>query len=1040
MRPLKLHLQYFGPYKDEVIDFQKLTGTTVFLVSGNTGSGKTTIFDAMCYALFGQTTNDQDRDAAALRSDFAPNNQETRVTFTFIHKGQTYQITRQPKQTIMGRGNKLVEHGTKVSLIYPLENPEPNEISKIGPANQFIEQLLNLTRDQFKQIVLLPQGKFRQFLESSSSDKETLLRDLFNTHFYEQWAATLKNQLTEQQQTYKQTLDKLSVTKANLADVNGDQSTAEWLSQVEEQIKDRQSDIENISQEITRQQLVTNQLNQQLTNQHALVQAMDEKKEADADLLNLQEQAPQINQWRQIIERLTWYQEHQAEYLNYQSLRTKLAENQQLITDKQAEIRKLCIDQKKVDTVVEQLKQRSETIQKLQERKNVLENQLPQYMRRDQLKQAVQTGDKQVNEQRQLVASQKSKLELTQQRLQKVTDELDQLNDVHDHELNFETQRHQLQKLQEIVADIQSHQRKSNELSKQQQSLQKWLDQQQQLIGQAQTTYDDLKDAYARGEIARLVHQLKPGSPCPVCGATDHPHPAPLPKGDRVVLNDEVEAANQRLNQLQREQAAKKSQFDDQKHQVNEEMATINELLVQLSKLMNVDLKTIDGATEKVRDFSETVNKLRQDLINEKRQTQELLIAQSDLKQRQTEEQQQFTEGQKELDELQMQLTTDRATYQAVADDLQTEYADAKSAKTQVDEWQAQIDQFQQHQQKVQRKQAMLSERVTNNQQELTRLNQLVQTLQKQVTESHKKLQQQLVDYSPELDDSFWPWAGEHLNELTTLQSRLQDYQTKQTRLQALIQRLNKQIGTQSRPDVEQTSQELAEEQRRLAELQRRSGQLSSELQNIVKIHDQVVKINRQQNSELKRVQDLQTVSDVMNGNTDNKLSLERYVLQSYLTEVLQVANERLAKLTNGRYAFKLSDEAVRGNGTKWSGLEINVYDDNAGQERSVRTLSGGESFIASLALALGLGEVIQERSGGIKVETLFIDEGFGSLDQEALEQAMNALQSIKGYQMIGIISHVTELENQIPNQLRVISRNGVSHVEYRQEISSLEN
>ncbi|KRM81443.1 exonuclease SbcC [Limosilactobacillus coleohominis DSM 14060] len=241
-------------------------------------------------------------------------------------------------------------------------------------------------------------------------------------------------------------------------------------------------------------------------------------------------------------------------------------------------------------------------------------------------------------------------------------------------------------------------------------------------------------------------------------------------------------------------------------------------------------------------------------------------------------------------------------------------------------------------------------------------------------------------------------------------------------------------------PNVEQTSQELAEEQRRLAEFQRQSGQLINELQNIVKIHDQVAKINRQQNSELKRVQDLQTVSDVMNGNTDNKLSLERYVLQSYLTEVLQVANERLAKLTNGRYAFKLSNEAARGNGTKWSGLEINVYDDNAGQERSVRTLSGGESFIASLALALGLGEVIQERSGGIKVETLFIDEGFGSLDQEALEQAMNALQSIKGYQMIGIISHVTELENQIPNQLRVISRNGVSHVEYRQEISSLEN
>ena len=288
-----------------------------------------------------------------------------------------------------------------------MENSEPNEISKIGPANQFIEQLLNLTRDQFKQIVLLPQGKFRQFLESSSSDKETLLRDLFNTHFYEQWAATLKKQLTEQQETYKQTLDKLSVIKANLSDVDGDQPTTEWLSQVEQQMKDRKSEIENISQEITEQQLVTNQLNQRLNNQRALVQSMGEKKEADAGLLNLQEQEPQINQCREIIERLTWYQEHQAGYLNYQSLHTKLAENQQLITDKQAEIKKLRIEQKKIDTIVEQLKQKNEQIRKLQERKNILESQLPQYTHRDQLKQAIRIEEKRFNEQQQLVTSQK---------------------------------------------------------------------------------------------------------------------------------------------------------------------------------------------------------------------------------------------------------------------------------------------------------------------------------------------------------------------------------------------------------------------------------------------------------------------------------------------------------------------------------------------------------------------------------------------------------------------------------------------------------
>ena len=223
-----------------------------------------------------------------------------------------------------------------------------------------------------------------------------------------------------------------------------------------------------------------------------------------------------------------------------------------------------------------------------------------------------------------------------------------------------------------------------------------------------------------------------------------------------------------------------------------------------------------------------------------------------------------------------------------------------------------------------------------------------------------------------------------------------------------------------------------------MSEGQQKKGELQGNLQSLQDIYQQVIKINRQQSNELKKIQDLQTISDVMNGNTDSKLSLERYVLQNYLNEVLRVANERLDKLTDGRYAFVLSDDQAKGNGTKWSGLEINVYDDNAGQERSVRTLSGGESFMASLALALGLGEVIQERSGGIQVDALFIDEGFGSLDQDALNQALNALQTIKGYKMIGIISHVTELENQVPNQLQVISQNGVSHVEYRHEINNL--
>ena len=181
-------------------------------------------------------------------------------------------------------------------------------------------------------------------------------------------------------------------------------------------------------------------------------------------------------------------------------------------------------------------------------------------------------------------------------------------------------------------------------------------------------------------------------------------------------------------------------------------------------------------------------------------------------------------------------------------------------------------------------------------------------------------------------------------------------------------------------------------------------------------------------------INELQTLTDVVTGNTENHVSLERYVLQAYFQDVLVAANVQLDRLTNGRYQFELATES-HGAGAKWSGLEVNVYDDNAGRTRSARTLSGGESFMASLALALALCQIVQEQSGGIKIDALFIDEGFGSLDQQALEDALHSLQELEGHRMIGIISHITELEEQIPDQLIVRSRNGRSYVAYQHEI-----
>ena len=378
-------MRYFGPYKNETIDFSKLTGTAVFLVSGNTGSGKTTIFDAMCYALFGQTTNDQDRDAAALRSDFAPNDQETSVTFIFKHQGRTYEVTRKPKQTLLGRGNKIVEHSTKVSLIYPLEDEQPTEISKISVANDFIENLLNLTRDQFKQIVLLPQGKFRQFLESSSNDKETLLRDLFNTSLYQKWAQVLKDRLAIQKKQHQTITTKMITIKESFPNVDPELSNDEWLKDASQIIEEQQEKVGNISREIEQLQKQTTSLNQKIDHQQRLVDAFNERKQKQDELERLLQQSPQMKRLNNEINHLTWFQEHQKAYLDYLHAQDAVHQEQRKLQENESLLDQFKSHQKELNKNNSLLEEQQTEINKIREQETVLKNLLPQYEKKAQL-------------------------------------------------------------------------------------------------------------------------------------------------------------------------------------------------------------------------------------------------------------------------------------------------------------------------------------------------------------------------------------------------------------------------------------------------------------------------------------------------------------------------------------------------------------------------------------------------------------------------------------------------------------------------------
>lgn len=1031
-------MRYFGPYKNETIDFSELTGTAVFLVSGNTGSGKTTIFDAMCYALFGQTTNDQDRDAAALRSDFAPNDQETSVTFIFEHQGRTYEVTRKPKQTLLGRGNKIVEHSTKVSLIYPLEDEQPTEISQISVANDFIENLLNLTRDQFKQIVLLPQGKFRQFLESSSNDKETLLRDLFNTSLYQKWAQVLKDRLAIQKKQHQTVTTKMITIKESFPNVDPGLSNDEWLKDASQIIEEQQEKVGNISREIEQLQKQTTSLNQKIDHQQRLVDAFNERKQKQDELDGLLQQSPQMKGLNNEINHLTWFQEHQKAYLDYLHAQDAVHQEQRKLQENESLLDQLRSHQKELNKNNSRLEEQQTEINKIREQETVLKNLLPQYEKKAQLVSLVAKQQAGIEKQQATLTKYQTTIQDSKQQLEQIDNQISDLGDLTEESIFQEKQKHQLENVESLFHEYSQHQKQFDKLKAQIDAGNNRLSEIDTQMKNARQRYEGLKDAHARNKIARLVQDLKPGSPCPVCGSKEHPHPAPINDRQDEVSSEEVDEANETLMKIQQKHATQQSRLEEWQHQQSRETKMMDQQLHKINDIMGADYST-------ATNLKQTVDKLRQKVQNQEKELQSHLKLQQQYKSTKVKLQQTVEDTKAKLEDAKAEFnhanekqTATRANLQTIDDNLPVAYADQQEAETQLNKWQKKIDKFDQQQKDIQQQLTAINEKIATNHQLITDNQSSIKNYQDQSADLKKELSLALKKYSADQDWNFWEQSNKKVTQLPAMQRQWQEYQTKRTQLDSLLQRLNDQIGEQSLPDIDQTQKQLAMLQHQMSEGQQKKGELQGNLQSLQDIYQQVIKIHRQQSNELKKIQDLQTISDVMNGNTDSKLSLERYVLQNYLNEVLRVSNERLDKLTNGRYAFVLSDDQAKGNGTKWSGLEINVYDDNAGQERSVRTLSGGESFMASLALALGLGEVIQERSGGIQVDALFIDEGFGSLDQDALNQALNALQTIKGYKMIGIISHVTELENQVPNQLQVISQNGVSHVKYRHEINNL--
>ena len=1022
MQPKSLQMKNFGPFIDEKLDFSQLQAGGLFLISGKTGAGKTTIFDGMTFALFGETSGNL-RSGKEMRSMFASPTEETSVTFTFEHQRFTYQIQRKPEQTLAKkRGDGVTNQTAKVQLtIFDAEGKEKKQISKRTEVDAFIKDLLQLDAKQFFQIMMLPQGEFRNFLIASSNEKERVLRNLFGTEMYQQFNEWLKEQVKAQSKKleHQQLLASQIMERFEWEEAQEVLTVAEgltlWAQDLEKQQAQLQQLLHKKDQAIQEMKAAQDAFYRAKEIENARIewQGLQEKaRELHAKKNEIAQKKAQLNQ-------LVWALEHQ-EIMQQKEERVKEAQQaaQQINETKQQlqEIQQQQVSWQDQRVLIDGIKKKQEAasqkVQRIQQQIPLAQRTQAQQEEVAQLEKAAQQQTTELTKINQAQASAKAQAH-------HLTEEIETLR-------GFQTEAVKLvEKWQQAKAQFREAEQKAGE---QQQIHSELVLEQQQLAAsllELQKTLKQETSLNARMQIARLRLLLEENEPCPVCGSLDHPNT----QEHTTYRIEDIIASEQRMEQTQ--EKLTKIQQQVSANQTLQEQATLRISEWQATSV--AAQKQVAFAWTTVQQAFATLQPLEhQEVI-----TEETTVA--ELKKRQSFNQQKaasYEDAQKKHQAVNEKLATLNESYQQVSEQakkaqearqlaegklasLQEQLAGATYEQLQADlaktngllmEYTQQIEADARQEAQINEQQAILSEKLKN-------LQQFFEEKQAAKTKAEQRLKQRLQEAG--MTEETMRELIAQAAQTTVLSEEIKTYEQETVFVQQRLALLDAQLKEQAAIDLNQLEADYLQLQTVMEELQQETVRKQEKVNGNQRLFDELQVIYQQNVEELAQLGQLQQLAETINGENIKKTSLERYVLQQFLTEILEVANERLARLTRGRYQFELADKV--GSYRSSTGLEIDIYDDNAGQVRRAHTLSGGESFIAALALAISLADVIQQRAGGIEIEALFIDEGFGSLDEESLEMAMEALEMIENEgRMIGIISHVRELRARILQQVFV--------------------
>ena len=1013
MKPISLTIEAFGPYRDSVtLDFSALQDHSMFLISGPTGAGKTSILDAMVYALYGEPSGEV-RKIDAIRSDFAEPERMTRVDFSFAIGEAQYRVERLPKQLVAKKRGTGMREQNASATVYEMKDGEWKVIATSAAAiRDTIQRIIGFRKDQFLQVVLLPQGEFRKLLVASTSEREELLHTLFRTELYRRLQDALKSAYDEAKSGIEENITKQSALLQSIP--HDEEIPVLTIEHVRELLKDREPHRDTLVVERDKAVDVVDQFNT-LRNEWALYNQVQQSLIEATNKLDLvkerEKERSSLNEKVQFLTGLT------PSYELYKQLGDKQAVLKTLktaLSDAKKSVEVATQHESKCTEAYETLESQAETMQAKRTTLAQLQQQAEQFnelvvlnKELSTLNSQLETQDREKSEaklqaQHKLVADLEAALVEARKQFQANSKVLESIP-------HIQEQLSQLQRYCELLVEKDKVQ---NDIDAKERSL-ATLD---KTVNNSKIQLERLEHLMAEGRAFELVHLVVDNEPCPVCGSTEHPQLASKP--ELYPTKEEIEAARAVRDGVLQKQASEIGQKET--------------LIIRLHELDEQVKDQVSKLKSSIADFSEdTFDSIQQDLSSKMEQLTALRRDTEQLTKIITKNEHDLVEAKgtlskleighnellKNLHDLEVQISSVQAKIDGLSKILPT---------TDLDAWHKQIESLETEINTYDEQLKVCKSSLDAAKEQLNAKRGRLETLSAQVKEETNNLDIIYKEYIKSLqstslgEDDFIETLGDY-NALDTFRTELHALDEAFNTAQAVYDAALKVAKSIAEPSATVSDEvyDAAVERRdtligNLAAWDKETKYIETTLASLEELD---VAMDEARNG----VEFLSRLNDLANGGEQGfkNVTFERYVLGAILDEVVYAANLRLQKMSRSRYSLERSDYTGGGRGKQ--GLDLAVMDAFTGQSRPANTLSGGETFLASMALALGLADVIQSYAGGIHMDTMFIDEGFGTLDPDTLELAMETLVQLQSSgRLIGMISHVPELKTRIPAHLEV--------------------